>query len=79
MSYLSYASAKGKTVARPPVCQEVRKVAELSEAQKEEIAGRVRLVKEHIPEALGFIKALHAEGMVDGLRCIVAVKVCEGN
>jgi hypothetical protein len=73
---LSYASAKGKTAR---FAQEKRiPPLGLSEAQKEAIAGRVRQVKEHIPEALDFVRDLHGEGLVDGLRCIVAVTVCEG-
>lgn len=74
---MSYASAKGKT---PHLAAEKRKPPpELSDAEKEAIAGRARLAKAHIPEALDFVKKLHAEGLVDGLRCIVSVTVFEGN
>ena len=72
---MSYASAKGKT---PHFAAEKRKPPpELSDAEKEAIAGRVRMARAHIPEALDFIKALHAEEMVDGLRCLVSVTVFE--
>lgn len=73
---MSYASAKGKTAhftvekRKPP--------PELSDCEKAEIARRVRLMKQYIPEALDFVRAMHAEGMVDGLRCIKIVYVFEG-
>lgn len=50
----------------------------LSEAEKLAIAQRVNLVKKHIPEAMDFIKDLHALGMVDGLRCITSVTTPDG-
>ena len=73
---MSYASAKGKT---PHFSVEKRQSPPaLSDAEKEAIAGRVRLVKTHLPEAMDFVKALHAEGLVDGLRCVQSVTVFEG-
>jgi uncharacterized surface protein with fasciclin (FAS1) repeats len=73
---VSYASAKGKT---PHFEAQKRKPPpELSDAEKAAIAERVRLVKTHLPEAMDFIKALHAEGLVDGLRCVQSVTVFEG-
>lgn len=74
---MSYASAKGRAVARmsasstPP--------PPLSDAEKALIAERARQVKADIPEAMDFIKALHAEGMVEGLRCIQSVTVYPGS
>ncbi len=53
-------------------------VRPLSDDEKAVIAERVRLVKQHIPEAFEFMKALHAEGMVDGMRCLASVTVFEG-
>lgn len=50
----------------------------LSDAEKLVIAQRVNLVKEHIPEAMDFIKDMHAFGMVDGLRCITSVTTPDG-
>lgn len=73
---MSYASAKGKT---PHFAAEKRKPPpELSDEDKAAIAERVRLVKAHLPEAMDFVKALHAEGLVDGLRCVQSVTVFEG-
>lgn len=72
----TYAGAKGRTIT-PQAARLPDEGRELSDAEKEAIAGRVRLVKEHIPEAMAFIKALHAEGLVDGLRCIASVTVFE--
>lgn len=74
---MSYASAKGRTA--PLFEEQSRKpLPALSDAEKAVIAERVRLAKQHIPEVMDFIKALHAEGMVDGLRCIESVKVLKG-
>jgi len=73
---MSYASAKGKT---PHFAAEKRSPPpELSDEAKAAIAERVRLVKAHLPEAMEFVKKLHAEGLVDGLRCIQSVTVFEG-
>lgn len=76
---MSYASVKGKAAAGPLKPLNQAPPPELSDAEKEVIAERVRLMKAHIPEALDFVKALHAEGMVDGLRCIQSVTVFEGD
>lgn len=74
---MSYATAKGRfPAAEQPVRQAA--VKELTDEQMAEVAGRVRLVKEHIPEAWDFVKALHAEGLVDGMRCVESVTVFEG-
>ncbi|MCE5181655.1 MAG: hypothetical protein LLG15_07635 [Betaproteobacteria bacterium] len=43
----------------------------LSEREKQRIAGNIADVKEHIPEAAVFFKALHGAGMVDGWRSVV--------
>jgi uncharacterized protein involved in copper resistance len=72
---VSYASAKGKTAHI--AAEERRPPPELSDEQKAAIAERARLVKQHIPEMMDFVRALHAEGMVDGLRCIESVTVFE--
>jgi len=73
----TYAGTKGKPIPLPasPLKGEGRV---LSELEKDAIAGRVRLVKAHMPEAFEFLKALHAEGLVDGLRGLVSVTVFEG-
>ncbi len=47
----------------------------LTEKEKTAVASRVALVKEHIPEAMDFLKELHSLGMVDGLRAIKNVTV----
>lgn len=75
----TYAGAKGKSVLAGNLASTVATAAELSDEEKTAIAGRVRLVKQHIPEAFEFMKALHAAGMVDGMRCLASVTVFEGN
>lgn len=75
---MNYASAKGRAASGSLKPLNVLPPPPLSDDEKAVIAERVRLVKQHIPEALDFVKALHAEGMVDGLRCIESVTVFEG-
>ena len=80
MSYSSYAGAKGKSnplPASPFSGGGARR--ELSDAEKEAVAGLARKVKEHIPEAWDFMKALSSEGLIDGMRCIASVTVFEGD
>lgn len=75
---MSYAGAKGKagggSLKPPPRTPPPA----LSDDEKAAIAERVRLIKAHLPAAMDFVKELHEEGMVDGLRCIVSVTVFEG-
>lgn len=74
---MSYASAKGKT---PHLVAEKRKpLPELSDAEKEVIAERARLVKEHLPECWELMKFWQAEGTIDGMRCLASVTVFERN
>lgn len=75
---VSYASAKGRA-ASASLKPQTRPPPELTDEQKAEVAERVRLVKQHMPEAMDFVKSLHAEGLVDGLRCIQSVTVFEGD
>lgn len=77
MAQVTYAGVKSKTpypLAPLPRAGE-GKVSELSDGEKAVIAERVRQVKEHIPEAFEFMKALYAEGLVDGMRCLASVTV----
>ncbi|MCX7206108.1 MAG: hypothetical protein NT086_09035 [Proteobacteria bacterium] len=47
----------------------------LTDKEKAAVASRAALLKEHIPEAMDFLKELHRLGMVDGLRAIKNVTV----
>lgn len=73
----TYAGAKGKAPSPPAPLPRAGEGGgrALSDAEKEVIAERVRVVKAHIPEAFEFMKALHAEGLVDGMRCLASVTV----
>lgn len=64
---MSYASAKGRSVQRPAAPTR-REPAPLSEAEQQRIAETRAMVVEHMPEAVQFIKDLHAEGLIDGWR-----------
>ncbi len=76
---MSYANASGRGGNPRSAPANPRSApAELSDEEKAVIAERVRQVKQHIPEAMDFVKSLHAEGLVDGLRCIQSVTVFEG-
>lgn len=74
---MSYASAKSKIASASLKPLNAAPPRPLSDDEKQLIADRARLAKAHIPEALDFIKALHAEGLVDGLRCLSSVTVFE--
>ncbi len=75
----TYAGAKGKSGFGPNLPSTVGKaLPELSDEEKEAIAERVRLVQKHMPDAWEFMKALKAEGMIDGMRSIASVTVFEG-
>lgn len=75
----SYAGTKGKTVSPSLKPSTAKALPALSDAEMEAIAGRVRLVKQHMPEAFDFMKELHAEGLIDGMRGLVSVTVFEGD
>jgi hypothetical protein len=75
----TYAGAKGRPISSPSLPLKGREEkAELSDDEKAVIAERVRLVKKHMPDAWAFMKALSAEGMIDGMRSLASVTVFEG-
>jgi len=74
---MSYASAKGRTPSGSLKPLNAPPPRPLGEAEKEAVAERARQLKQHLPEAMDFLKELHAEGLVDGLRAIVSVTVFE--
>jgi hypothetical protein len=45
----------------------------LTPAEQAKVKRNVELMRQNVPEAESFIRELHAEGMVDGMRCIVSV------
>lgn len=47
----------------------------VSPEEYERIAGNYRLVKQHMPEFIPFIKELGAVGLIDGPRAIQRVQV----
>lgn len=75
----TYAGAKGKAVVQPALSRRATPLPKLSAEEMEAVAGRVRLVKQYMPDAFEFMKALHAEGLVDGMRCLSSVTVFEGD
>lgn len=64
---MSYASAKGRAIQRPAATAK-REPTPLSEAEQQRVAANRAMVIEHMPEAVQFIKDLHAEGLIDGWR-----------
>lgn len=64
---MSYAAAKGRAVQRPATVAR-REPKPLSEADQQRIAENRAMVLQHMPEAVQFIKDLHAEGLIDGWR-----------
>ena len=71
----SYAAIKGQTIKSAPVASDTATVpvSELSDEKIQRIAENKAFVREHMPELVGFIKALHAAGLIDGWR---SVKSC---
>lgn len=76
---MSYASVKGKAPIPVTLPKRSTPLPELSDEEMEAVADRVRLVKRVMPEAFEFMKALHEEGLVDGMRCLSSVTVFEGD
>lgn len=64
---MSYAAAKGRAIQRPASTTR-REPTPLSEAEQQRVAANRAMVIEHLPEAVQFIKDLHAEGLIDGWR-----------
>jgi len=76
---VSYASVKGKAAIAVTPPKRSTPLPELSDEEMEAVADRVRLVKRHMPEAWELMKALSAEGMIDGMRSLASVTVFEGD
>lgn len=74
---MSYASAKGRATQRPAEDQQRRPPKPLSEAEQERVAENRAMVIEHMPEVVDFIKALHAEGLIDGWRNLTNCKLID--
>ena len=66
----SYASIKGQVLSPEPETDPVAPVAELSAAKIERVAANRRLVMQHMPEFVDFIKELHAVGLIAGWRSV---------
>lgn len=64
---MSYAAAKGRSIQTPaPTAKRAPKP--LSEEEQQRVAENRAMVLQHMPEAVQFIKELHAEGLIDGWR-----------
>ena len=77
MSTATYAAAKGRA-APLPTARKPTAAPIASEAERERIAKNVALHKQHLPEFSPFLKALHAVGLIDGLRAIQNVQLIQG-
>lgn len=66
----SYAAQKGRAA---PVAKAAAPAPAmpLTDAEQQRVAETRAAVVEHMPEAVQFIKDLHAEGMIDGWRNVV--------
>ncbi len=66
----SYAAQKGRAapVAQPAKIAQVR---QLTEAEQARTAENRAFIIEHMPEAVQFIKDLHAEGLIEGWRAVI--------
>jgi len=71
----SYAAQKGRTAQSVRSTSPAAKKA-LTPADDAQVAENKQFILEHMPELLPMIRALHAEGLIDGWR---AVKNCNLN
>lgn len=55
--------------------KELKPLRTLSTAEQQQVAANRAAVHKHMPELVGFIGELHAEGMIDGWRSVDAVEV----
>lgn len=76
---MSYASTKGRAIQRPATDQPRRPQKPLSEAEQQRVAANRDFMVEHMPEAVQFIKELHAAGLIDGWRAVKNCKLIEHN
>lgn len=73
---MSYASAKGKIVSSlKPTNQ--KPLPELSDEEKEVVADRIRFIKEKMPDCWEFLKDLNENNCIDGMRCVLSVRLLE--
>jgi len=73
---MSYASAKGKTAHVP--AEKRKPPPELSDEEKELVADRIRFIKEKMPDCWEFLKDLNENNCIDGMRCVLSVRLLEG-
>ena len=71
-----YASIKAPAATRQPVLRQRVQPAALGEAQQAAVEANRAFVREHLPEIEPMIRALYAEGLIDGWR---AIKHCTLN
>jgi len=70
----TYAAAKGRPApARGTAAPSPAKARQtpLTATDMASVEANKAFVLEHLPEALPFIRALHAEGLIDGWRCVM--------
>ena len=77
---MSYANVKGRFNGTARVVPVTSRPTpdELTAEEKERIAGNREFVKQHMPELIDLIKALHAEGLIDGWRAVRGCRKTEG-
>jgi len=75
----TYAGMKGRTAALQAASPVARaELRPLSAAQAARVAENKARVEAHLPEMLPFFKDLYAEGLIDGWRAVVSVRLIEG-
>lgn len=76
----TYAGIKGKVAAAAVVVATARPAAgPLTEAERERITRTKTFIEGHLPEAVGVVKDLYTEGLIDGWRNVASVRLIEGN
>lgn len=66
----TYASIKGSAAAPVPKVSRREPLPALSATEAAHVEANRQFVLEHMPELLPLIRALHAEGLIDGWRSV---------
>jgi hypothetical protein len=74
----TYAALKGRAAPAAPAAQG-KPAAELTPEQMAAVAENRAFVLEHMPEAVDFIKELHAAGLISGWRSVVQCRLLDAS
>lgn len=75
----AYARATGATMPAPPAplpqaSEGSKPLPPLSAAERARVERNIKMVKQHLPEMVPFIKEMHELGLIEGWRSVTTVK-----